>query len=553
MRHKIKRIITFLVLLGLSVSGTHAQTYHKDDKEGLRTFLRQLSASEVEINAERLGLSLSDTANWDIDETWVSKIINLYWNTDNPKRLIAIGDEYNHGWRNRGLAGSLDASKWKDLERLWCYNNFLTALDISANSALYKLECNNNRLTALDVSACPALEYLICDENQLTALDISACEWLRFLYCNNNKLVELDASANTSLYRLYCHRNQLTSLNVSGCTALRDLVCSENYLTELDLCTNIALVDLQCGDNQLISLDISTNTALKWVSCYNNQLAVLNISKNKDLETFNCNNNQLIYMDLTGLNAMTHFWGSDQSVPLTLYNDGSGIYTRLITLNSPMFDEIAITYADGKLQSTNDTVSSTSFTAETNKNGFQLEGIIYLTYLEEQPTPPTISTTNLPNGTVYVPYNQVLTASGEAIIWSIVSGYLPKGLTLKGDSISGTPWEQGVYNFTVKAKNNAGEDTKALSIVIGTVGIETISSFEFRIYPNPTGGQLFIECEDFMPITIKFYDMLGKEVLTQNINGKTEINISHLPNGIYNVTVFSKDKVTRNRKIVKRL
>jgi hypothetical protein len=45
--------------------------------------------------------------------------------------------------------------------------------------------------------------------------------------------------------------------------------------------------------------------------------------------------------------------------------------------------------------------------------------------------------------------------------------------------------------------------------------------------------------------------MLGKEVLNQNINGKSEINISHLPKGIYNVRVFSESKIIGNSKIVK--
>jgi len=45
--------------------------------------------------------------------------------------------------------------------------------------------------------------------------------------------------------------------------------------------------------------------------------------------------------------------------------------------------------------------------------------------------------------------------------------------------------------------------------------------------------------------------MLGKEVLTQNANGKTEINISHLTQGVYNVQIISDGKIIGNSKIVK--
>jgi hypothetical protein len=45
--------------------------------------------------------------------------------------------------------------------------------------------------------------------------------------------------------------------------------------------------------------------------------------------------------------------------------------------------------------------------------------------------------------------------------------------------------------------------------------------------------------------------MLGKEIFAQLINGKTEINISHLSKGIYNISVFSEGRVIGNSKIVK--
>ncbi|MCL2337317.1 MAG: S-layer homology domain-containing protein, partial [Firmicutes bacterium] len=81
-------------------------------------------------------------------------------------------------------------------------------------------------------------------------------------------------------------------------------------------------------------------------------------------------------------------------------------------------------------------------------------------------TPPTITTTTLPGGTVGTSYSQTLAATGDpTITWSVASGALPGGLSLSPTGvISGTPTAGGVFNFTVKAANGAGNDTKDLSI-----------------------------------------------------------------------------------------
>ncbi|MCL1876364.1 MAG: putative Ig domain-containing protein, partial [Synergistaceae bacterium] len=84
------------------------------------------------------------------------------------------------------------------------------------------------------------------------------------------------------------------------------------------------------------------------------------------------------------------------------------------------------------------------------------------------PVPPTITTASLPGGIVGVAYSATLAATGDATItWEIV-GSLPGGLSLNGATgeISGTPTADNTFNFSVKATNGAGDDTKALSIVI---------------------------------------------------------------------------------------
>jgi len=86
--------------------------------------------------------------------------------------------------------------------------------------------------------------------------------------------------------------------------------------------------------------------------------------------------------------------------------------------------------------------------------------------------PPTITNDTLPDGFVGFTYTVILTANGTMPIqWELEDGNLPPGLSLfssliDGNSIFGNPTTEGVFNFTLKAKNSTGYDTKDFSIKI---------------------------------------------------------------------------------------
>lgn len=88
------------------------------------------------------------------------------------------------------------------------------------------------------------------------------------------------------------------------------------------------------------------------------------------------------------------------------------------------------------------------------------------------PIAPGITTSSLPDGTVGTAYSQTLVATGDTpMTWSLEAGSsLPAGLNLDPNTgvISGTPSISGTVTFTVKASNDVGSDTKALSITIAT-------------------------------------------------------------------------------------
>ena len=100
---------------------------------------------------------------------------------------------------------------------------------------------------------------------------------------------------------------------------------------------------------------------------------------------------------------------------------------------------------------------------------------------------PAIATTSpLPSGVLGSPYFQTLAATGgtPSLIWSVVSGALPPGLTLSlgSGAITGTPTTPGAYRFTARVTDAQGffaERTFDLRIVQsgttqgpdGTVGV----------------------------------------------------------------------------------
>jgi uncharacterized protein YjdB len=121
----------------------------------------------------------------------------------------------------------------------------------------------------------------------------------------------------------------------------------------------------------------------------------------------------------------------------------------------------------GEISGTPTTTGTFNFTVKaTNSAGSDTKqlGIVIIPAIDR----PTINTTSLPTGTVGAAYNQIFSASGtEPITWSMEQGSLPYGLNFRDTGeIYGTPTTAGAFNFTAKATNPAGSDSKLLNIVI---------------------------------------------------------------------------------------
>lgn len=87
-------------------------------------------------------------------------------------------------------------------------------------------------------------------------------------------------------------------------------------------------------------------------------------------------------------------------------------------------------------------------------------------------SPPVITTSSLPGGTVGSAYSQTLAATGTApITWSIVSGSIsPLILNASTGAITGTPSTPTTLSATFRATNAFGFDEDPLSIVVSAAG-----------------------------------------------------------------------------------
>jgi len=85
------------------------------------------------------------------------------------------------------------------------------------------------------------------------------------------------------------------------------------------------------------------------------------------------------------------------------------------------------------------------------------------------------------------------------------------------------------------------------------MGIEQIANNnELSIYPNPNNGSFAIEASSATKQIMQVYDVNGKLVLSQIINGKTNIDAGSLNEGVYNISLQSSEGVVNKRLVIVR-
>jgi hypothetical protein len=70
------------------------------------------------------------------------------------------------------------------------------------------------------------------------------------------------------------------------------------------------------------------------------------------------------------------------------------------------------------------------------------------------------------------------------------------------------------------------------------------------VYPNPSKGNFIVEINSTEKQTMQLFDVNGKLVLTQIINGKTNIDVSNLAEGVYNLSLINSEWFVVNKRVV---
>jgi hypothetical protein len=85
-----------------------------------------------------------------------------------------------------------------------------------------------------------------------------------------------------------------------------------------------------------------------------------------------------------------------------------------------------------------------------------------------------------------------------------------------------------------------------------TVGLNQVGQPELaQVYPNPTQGLVTISLTTPEQTQFTLFDVLGRVQLTQELHThQTEINLSHLPKGIYYYTITTNYEKSTNKLLL---
>ncbi|MEO0341389.1 MAG: T9SS type A sorting domain-containing protein [Bacteroidota bacterium] len=150
--------------------------------------------------------------------------------------------------------------------------------------------------------------------------------------------------------------------------------------------------------------------------------------------------------------------------------------------------------------------------------------------------------------------------------------FLIPGLTLKGQSLSNQVFANGgqfikndqVGSFTwtigelfTTTFKNEGTLTQGFqqgyNIVITDVQTFGKESIQFTIYPNPAIDRFFVEPSEWrLKTPARLYNLVGQPLQQLMISGKTEVDLSNYPSGIYLLEIKNSEGLPSLFKIQKR-
>jgi hypothetical protein len=299
-----------------------------------------------------------------------------------------------------------------------------------------------------------------------------------------------------------CSSNQLTKVIMSNCTALFSFICSENLITEIDFSGCKTLEVVNCSENQLTNINTAGCSALRVAYCSNNQLTALDFADSPDLNQLYCNNNLLTNLELKDYTTFVSLMCYDNKLQL------SDLYAAHLLIEDPYYKRLGT-----------QTLLPQSVNIEeelfTNQAVFGGTFTKYTIEKEGNPAPE--------------------------------SDYIVQDGKLKFNT-TGT--------YTVTMTNDAiisfeGYPAKVIATLeVVPIGVKESELSGIKVYPNPTTGELRMENGELRINSIEVFDVYGRKVSYLTTHISNQINISHLPAGIYLINISTTEGNVA-RKIVK--
>ncbi|HEX7412915.1 MAG TPA: alkaline phosphatase family protein, partial [Bacteroidia bacterium] len=133
------------------------------------------------------------------------------------------------------------------------------------------------------------------------------------------------------------------------------------------------------------------------------------------------------------------------------------------------------------------------------------------------------------------------------------------GQQVQGGSYSNTINHYSVLRtiedmYGIARCDSSVQATPITNIWRATTGIEQNNlNNAFVIYPNPSSNSFHIDYTGVNgEAVVNVYDINGKVVLNQEMNGKTIIDVSTLSEGIYNINITNSEGVVNKRVVIAR-
>ncbi len=133
----------------------------------------------------------------------------------------------------------------------------------------------------------------------------------------------------------------------------------------------------------------------------------------------------------------------------------------------------------------------------------------------------------------------------------LVNGMYRMGVWVNSDNGVPNPPDDPNDNAGL-IQSSAGTDVGSIINYSSTAGIEKLASInqQVSVYPNPANSSFQVAFTgNSKQASISMFDINGKMVLTQRINGKTTIDASNLNEGVYNISIISNEGIA-NKKVV---